>query len=508
MKTEQANKQKSAELARLIERAKTGDQAAYAALYEATREHVYRTARAMVRSDEMAQDVQQEVYVYAFTHLDSLREPEKLQAWLRSIAVKQSYTALRQTTPILFSELGNGEGEELPEQADLSGDTEPELTLERKETARYVNEILDELTDGQRAVVAMYYYEQLPVCEIARDLGVTPGTVKTQLVRSRKKIEASVKRLEEKGVKLYGLSPLPLLIALLKRLKPEEKASKKVLAGALSKAGVTETTMIHASTGFFSTLAGKLLIGVTAAALVGGGAAGMRWYQSRSAEPAVGDVHLMDSISEPDNLDTPEDYIIDTEPTLPEEETDPAVASVEDSPEDMPEVPTDPEPTDPVVADDHVGPTPQPTEPEPSALQPTTPQPTAPEPTEPQPPEPEEPSQETTQVETETEPVIVNKLPEPAGNITIYADVPWSRSFLADGRLKLKKETDIDIDIVSNGYIHLDDYNKEYWIVMYDPSEIKTLPDTQFTVRIYLSPEGEENWMLYATLTLLPRNEP
>ena len=55
MKTEQANKQKSAELARLIERAKTGDQAAYAALYEATREHVYRTARAMVRSDEMAQ---------------------------------------------------------------------------------------------------------------------------------------------------------------------------------------------------------------------------------------------------------------------------------------------------------------------------------------------------------------------------------------------------------------------------------------------------------------------
>lgn len=316
-----------------------------------------------------------------------------------------------------------------------------------------------------------------------------------------------MKRLEEKGVKLYGLSPLPLLIALLKRLKPEEKASKKVLAGALSKAGVTETTMIHASTGFFSTLAGKLLIGVTAAALVGGGAAGMRWYQSRSAEPAVGDVHLMDSVSEPDNLDTPEDYIIDTEPTLPEEETDPAVASVEDSPEDMPEIPTDPEPTDPVVADDHVGPTPQPTEPEPSALQPTTPQPTAPEPTEPQPPEPEEPSQETTQVETETEPVIVNKLPEPAGNITIYADVPWSRSFLADGRLKLKKETDIDIDIVSNGYIHLYDYYK-YWIVVYDPSEIKTLPDTQFTVRIYLSPEGEENWMLYATLTLLPRNEP
>lgn len=187
MKTEQANKQKSAELARLIERAKTGDQAAYAALYEATREHVYRTARAMVRSDEMAQDVQQEVYVYAFTHLDSLREPEKLQAWLRSIAVKQSYTALRQTTPILFSELGNGEGEELPEQADLSGDTEPELTLERKETARYVNEILDELTDGQRAVVAMYYLSSSPSVR-------SPGIWASRPAPSRPSCSAAGKR--------------------------------------------------------------------------------------------------------------------------------------------------------------------------------------------------------------------------------------------------------------------------------------------------------------------------
>ena len=48
--------------------------------------------------------------------------------------------------------------------------------------------------DRQRLIVGMYYYEQLPVGKIAEDLGVTPGTVKTQLYRSRKKIEAAVKR--------------------------------------------------------------------------------------------------------------------------------------------------------------------------------------------------------------------------------------------------------------------------------------------------------------------------
>ena len=73
---------------------------------------------------------------------------------MRRIAVNQAKTALRKQSPVLFTELENEEGEGLPEQADLSPAASPELSLERKETARLVNEILGELSDGQRAAVS------------------------------------------------------------------------------------------------------------------------------------------------------------------------------------------------------------------------------------------------------------------------------------------------------------------------------------------------------------------
>ena len=345
MKSDQNRSPEGNHLVPLIQRAKKGDQQAYSELYEATEREVYRSIRAMIRSEELARDVQQEVYVYAFTHLDSLREPEKLRAWLRSIAVNQSYTALRQVSPVLFSELENEEGKELPELADLSGDTEPELTLERKETARYVREILDGLTNGQRAVVAMYYYEQLPVSEIAEDLGVSPGNVKTQLFRSRKKIEAAVKRLEEKGVKLFGLAPLPFLVALLKKLTPAAEQSKTVMAGALTKAGVApvaEAAAVHVGRSFFQTVLGKVVLGIIAAGVVAGGAAGWRWYQENFR---YGDLQPPSETLEINlHVDTDED--LTTEPTTepvttgpdPTEPTDPAPQPTD------PTTPTEPEP--------------------------------------------------------------------------------------------------------------------------------------------------------------------
>ena len=68
--------------------------------------------------------------------------------------MNQAKTALRKQNTVLFTELENEDGEGLPEQADLSVDASPELSLERKETARLVNEILGELSDGQRAAVS------------------------------------------------------------------------------------------------------------------------------------------------------------------------------------------------------------------------------------------------------------------------------------------------------------------------------------------------------------------
>ena len=160
----------------LVERAKAGDKDAMTALYEASCKDVFRTIRAKVRTEDEALDIHQDTYVQAFTHLDQLREAEKFRAWIRSVAVNQTRLALRKQSPILFMELvSNDEDESIPpmaEQADLSPDASPELALERKESAAYIQEILNELTPGQRMLVGMYYYDQLPMRQIAEELEI------------------------------------------------------------------------------------------------------------------------------------------------------------------------------------------------------------------------------------------------------------------------------------------------------------------------------------------------
>ena len=356
--------------AALVERAKNGDQAAYTALYESTAQETFRSIRSMVRTEEQALDIQQDAYVYAFTHLDTLGEPKKFRAWLRAIAVNRTRSVLRKQTPVLFSELESEEGEGLPELADTDPAASPELALERKETAAYLKEILGELTVGQRMLVGLYYYEQQSVGQIAEALEVTPGTVKTQLFRARKRIESAVKALEQRGVKLWGLSPLPFLLSLMKRSEPAAEASRTVLQGALTQAGLgAETVAVHVGRGFFQTVLGRAVLGVAAAAALGGGVLGYGWVREHYAlgdvQPPTETVLLLQTTEEtrdtdedltpiPTQLqdteapDTPEDL---TEPTEPDttEPTEPSTQSPEPSNPANPEPtqPDDPKPTNP-----------------------------------------------------------------------------------------------------------------------------------------------------------------
>lgn len=377
-----------------IRQAREGDQDAFTALYQATSQSVYQTIRSMVRDEHLALDIQQNVYVQAFTHLEQLEDETTFLPWLRAIAVNETRRVFRKQTPILFTDLVREDGSDVPEVPDLRPESCPELQAEQKETAELVQEILGSLTDSQRLLVGMYYYEQIPVTRIAEDLGVSPGTVKTQLSRSRKKVETRVKELEEKGIKLYGLSPMPFLLALLKGLRPTKKAGNKVLAGALTESGVTgETVAIHAGRGFFQTLAGRAVIAAAAVTVLGGGIAAYGWYQGYAQQEDIGDVRLMESVDFSDDQDTPLDYVFDTDQDYTGEETEAIPVTEEDSPEDLTE-PTEPstEPTEPSTVppepDTSEAPTPKDTEPQPAVPNQPQPQPTEPEPTEPEPTEP------------------------------------------------------------------------------------------------------------------------
>ncbi len=194
----------------LIQKAASGDQAAITELYELTYNSVYRTVKSMIADEDAVLDIVQDSYIKGFKNLDQLESPENFRAWMKRIATNKAKDHLKKKKPILFTDMESEDGTEIDFQEDRL-DHCPEKVLDRNETSRLIREILDTLSDEQRLVIGMYYYEEMSIKEIAETLDCSENTVKSRLNYGRKKVEAKVKELEKKGVKLYSLAPLSFL---------------------------------------------------------------------------------------------------------------------------------------------------------------------------------------------------------------------------------------------------------------------------------------------------------
>lgn len=207
---EKSQQQRSGNDAALLARARQGDKAALSEFYNATYQEVWRTIRALVKNEDDAADILQDTYLRAFNNLHQVQKPESLRPWLRQIAANTAKNYLVRKRPALFSELSSTDDSLPPDFEDDRTEALPEAHLDKKENQRLIREMLDTLSDEQRLVIGMYYYQELPVKQIAEQLELPLGTVKSQLRYGRQKIEKRVRELEKQGVKLYGLSPILL----------------------------------------------------------------------------------------------------------------------------------------------------------------------------------------------------------------------------------------------------------------------------------------------------------
>ena len=205
-------------LAGLVAQARTGDQQALSALYEKTYNGVFYTIKSMIKDEDTVLDLLQDTYIKAFTHLDRFQGETKFSPWVRQIGANTARDYLRKKKPLLFTDLAGGEEPDGPVEerfVDSDAGNLPDEVLDRAETARLVREIIDGLPEDQRAVIGMYYYQEMPVKDIAAALGASESAVKSRLLYGRRKIEAQVRDLEKKGTKLYGLAPIPFLLWLM-----------------------------------------------------------------------------------------------------------------------------------------------------------------------------------------------------------------------------------------------------------------------------------------------------
>jgi len=182
----------------LVERARNRDGAAVRLIMQRHNRRLFRVARSVLHDDAEAEDVVQEAYVRAFTHLDGFRGEAQLSTWLTRIALNEALGRLRRrriTVGLKDIDAISGQGEArviyLPSARQ---DSDPEAAAARAQVRRLLERAVDQLPDSFRMVFVLRDIEELSIEETASQLGLRPETVKTRLHRARRLLRQSLDR--------------------------------------------------------------------------------------------------------------------------------------------------------------------------------------------------------------------------------------------------------------------------------------------------------------------------
>jgi RNA polymerase sigma-70 factor (ECF subfamily) len=165
----------------LVSRARDGDRAAFASVVTASIDALDRLARLITRDPERAQDAVQEALIKAWRDLPSLRDVDRFDAWLRQLLVRSCIDELRRHRRLAVDvELMDSMH---PDVADSTLSIADRDALERG---------FRRLDAEQRVLVVLYYYQGLPLEEVATALRIPSGTAKSRLFRAREVLRAAL----------------------------------------------------------------------------------------------------------------------------------------------------------------------------------------------------------------------------------------------------------------------------------------------------------------------------
>jgi RNA polymerase sigma-70 factor (ECF subfamily) len=210
--------------AELVRRALARDGSAFRAIMKTHNQRLYRLARGVVRNDSEAEDIVQEGYVRAFSHLDSFRGDSSLATWLSRIVINEALGRLRKrrrAVEISMSDDPVLEAKVIQFPLKANND-DPERTMAQRQILQFVERATDNLPDVYRTVFVARVIEGLSIEETAELLGIKPETVKTRLFRARNLVRRQLD--EQIGPVLLDAFPFAgkrcerLTVAVLERL--------------------------------------------------------------------------------------------------------------------------------------------------------------------------------------------------------------------------------------------------------------------------------------------------
>ncbi len=242
----------SKDLLKAIKQAQEGREEGFNKIYSATYNFVYFRSKTIMKTDDEAWDLLQEVYIVAYKSISKLEKPENLYAWLGGIAYNLGMRAYRNKKEVLLDEERAGIFNEIQS---VDKDIQPEMVIEDKQTSNIVKELIDLLPPLQKAAVIAYYYDEMSVGDIAEKFECSTGTIKSRLNYARQFLKKAVDEREKKdGIKLHSVT-IPTILMALHMLSEESMVSAQTAQtaynGICSSIGIESTaltTVVNIST--------------------------------------------------------------------------------------------------------------------------------------------------------------------------------------------------------------------------------------------------------------------
>jgi RNA polymerase sigma-70 factor (ECF subfamily) len=174
-----------APLDELIARGKAGDGAAFEALYRRYKSALFNLAYRYTSNRSTAEDLIQEIFIKVFTHLDDVQQTATFTAWVFRIALNTCFSHLRSKRI---------EIEKSVPMADVEGTRhEARVEAEENDLRKPLDEAIAGLAPRLREVFLLHDVQGFKHEEIARILGLSVGTSKSQLFKARLRIREVLK---------------------------------------------------------------------------------------------------------------------------------------------------------------------------------------------------------------------------------------------------------------------------------------------------------------------------
>lgn len=132
---------------------------------------LYKVAKGMLKKEDIVQDAIQSAVLKAYENLNKLNNAEFFKTWLIRILINECKNILKRDRKIILLE------DEIINKA--TEDTYKNIDLERA---------INNLDDDLKEVTVLYYFDDILQKDIAEILDINESTVRTRLLRARKKL--------------------------------------------------------------------------------------------------------------------------------------------------------------------------------------------------------------------------------------------------------------------------------------------------------------------------------